>query len=115
MEVSVTETVRYWGACNDGTHAPHRLVEFQDALEQAVLEIPAKYLGSASIDFEPDSEYGEYYSAVRITYERPETPAETIARLGDERAHWNAQLESARERVAYCTAQLDALPVKRRV
>ena len=114
-EISTTVTVRYWGACNDGKRAPHRLVEFKDALDAAIAEIPREHLGSATIEFEPDFEYGEAYSAVRITYERPETPEETAARIDGERAHWIEQLASARDRVTYCTAQLDALPVKRRV
>lgn len=114
-DCATTVTVRYWGACNDGRQAPHRLVEFQDALEDAIAEIPKAHLDSAVIEFEPDFEYGEAYSAVRITYDRPETPEETAARIDGERAHWSEQLASARDRATYCMAQLDSLPVKRRV
>lgn len=116
MNNTITETVRYWGACSDNGEVPPRMLsDFMDALDAAMNEIPREYRATAEIDFDPDQEYGETYDAVRITYERPETPAETTVRLANERAHWNEQLAAARERVTYCTGQLDALPVKRRV
>lgn len=116
MTNTITETVRYWGACSDNGDVPPRMLsDFMAELNAAMNEIPREYRATAEIDFDPDSEYGETYDAVRITYERPETPAETTVRLENERWHWNEQLATARERVAYCTAQIDALPVKRRV
>ena len=109
-------TVRHWGVCSDEQNAvPSSLMAFRHELDKAIAEIPPEYLDSAEIDFRHDYEFGESYDACRITYERPETPEETAARIDGERAHWSEQLASARERVTYCTAQLDALPVKRRV
>lgn len=107
--VTITETIRHCGPCGDtGEGVPHKLTEFQDWLAKAVLEIPPKYLGTAEIDFEPDYEFGEYYAAVRITYERQEAPEETATRITKEREHWSGQLEQARERVALCEQQLAA-------
>lgn len=106
---TVTVTVRHCGAGQGDGFAPYNLVEFQAWLRSAMDEIPADCLASAEIDFEPDYEHGEYYSAVRITYERPETADETAARISDRRKHWEQQLNDAQELVTYCEQQLAGL------
>lgn len=103
---TVTVKVRHCGAGQNDGFAPHILVEFQAWLRSALDEIPADCLDSAEIDFEPDYEHGEHYSAVRITYERPETAEETAKRQAEHRAHWESQLASAHDRIAYCEQQL---------
>lgn len=105
-EHTVTVTVRHCGAGQDDGFAPHNVSEFHRWLCVAMAEIPDDCLHTATIDFEPDYEYGEHYSAVRITYERPETADETAARISDRRKHWERQLNDAQERIAYCEQQL---------
>jgi hypothetical protein len=110
---TVTEVAKIWGVA---TELPeHSLGKFLDELDHVYYSIPSDCRASAEIDFDPYIDCaGDSYPQVRITYERPETPAEKAKRTGDERAHWMEQLENARERVDYCTKQLDSLPVNRR-
>lgn len=111
--ITVTETAKIWGV---QTELPeHNLAKFLDELDNVYHNIPFEFRPSAEIDFDPYFDCaGDSYPQVRITYERPEAPEEVALRVGDDRKRWMDQLEEARERVTYCTAQLDALPVVRR-
>lgn len=113
MTITTTENVKVWGV--RGEMPEHNLAKFLDELGHVYHSIPFGNRPYAEIDFEPYYELGEHYAQVRVTYERPERPEETTKRLVDERVHWNAQLEEARRRVDYCAAQIDALPVERKV
>jgi len=84
-------------------------------INAAVKEIPTDHISTAIIELEPDSEFGETYTSLRITYSRPETNDEQLSRLNKDRDHWMRQLEESRSREAYCLSQLDALPTYRRI
>lgn len=113
MTDKVTVTAKVWGVRS--TMPETNLGKFLDELDHVYYSIPAEFRSSAEIDFEPSCEYGEYYNQVTVTYERDETPEETTKRLDDERKHWGSQLNAARDRVAYCEAQIAVLPTLRRV
>lgn len=113
MEHTVTETVKVWGVRTE--FPEHKLGKFLDEVECVYYNIPTEHRASAEIDFEPYFDCaGESYPQVRITYERPESQEEANSRADEDRKRWMEQLEQARERVTYCEAQLNDLPVKRR-
>lgn len=109
MEHTTTVTVRYWGARSPDGRIPYRAAEFLNAVQTAFNEIPEEYRDSAVFDADPDYEFGETYSALRLTYERPETTSEAEARVAAEREHWASERVSSVQRVAYCEAQLEQL------
>lgn len=109
MEHTTTVTVRYWGTCSPDRHIPYRAAEFLEAVQTAFNEIPEEYRDSAVFDADPDYEFGETYSALRLTYERPETPPEASARRAAERDHWRAQRAEAVQRIAICDEELSKL------
>ena len=95
----------------DGEDIPHGLLAFTARLNAAAQEIPTQYLEHAEIDVEPEWEHGEAYTAVMVSYARPETPAEKAARVEQERADWQWRLDEARAHAARCEerlAELDA-------
>jgi hypothetical protein len=106
---TVTEKVKVWGV-HDEFPEPN-LGKFLDELDHVYYSIPAELRASAIIDFDPYYDCaGDAYAQVRITYDRPATPEDIALWTADARKNWMDQLEEARERVAYCTAQLDTLP-----
>jgi len=107
--MNTTETVLVWGV-NADHQPPHRLSEVLDILADVEGDIPIEFRESARIDFEPYSEFGEYYPQVTVTYERPMTPAEMAQHAAEEAEHWESQLRTAEERVAYCRARLVPSP-----
>lgn len=106
----VTEKVKTYGY-NGDADLPRLLVDAVQTFSEDLLSIPEEYRQSAEMEFEPGYEFGESYACVQITYERPETPEEEKLRADDKMRHWNDQLAQALGRVAYCRAQIGALPV----
>jgi len=114
VNILVTENAKVYGVTTDAPE--HNLARFLDEMDNVYHNIPFEYRPSAMIHFEPYHDCaGDVYEQVRVTYERPETPDETSGRLAGEYENWSKQLEQARKRVAYCIAQIDALPVERSV
>lgn len=107
---TVTETVATWGtAC--GNFVPHRLEDFLLAVSEACAAIPDEYSHTAEIDCTPQYEFGEAYSQVVISYERPMTDEEIAADKADRLQHWRDQHRQAYEREKYCWEQiLDLYP-----
>lgn len=109
MFITTTETIRHFGAGKDNGSIPYKLEELINTLMQARMEIPQECWDGASVDCEPDYEFGEHYASMRITYERPMTPDEIVARNAENRRHWLGQLADAEKRIEYCNGQLAAL------
>jgi len=85
--------VRQYGTLKRDDSIPHKLDDMIAALTAARDDIPEEYRASAEVDCEPESELGEYYSALSICYYRPETDAEREERL----VAWKSQLERLEE------------------
>ncbi|MGG7534703.1 hypothetical protein [Rhizobium sp. 12,4] len=104
----VTITVREFGYgadCQD--YPPHNLRGAIEAFSAALDEIPEPYRETASIDFEPYWSHGETFEYVRITYDRPETEAETASRIAAERANMMKWIEEQEALIRRRKAELE--------
>ena len=106
-----TITVREWGYanCPHGT-IPYRLPELIAELQAALMAIPEEHRHTATVDCEPDYEFGEHYAAMRVTYERPMNSDELAAMHVENRRHWEGQLADAERRVETCRRELGDTP-----
>lgn len=104
-----TTTVEVLRMGYGGEEIPHNLLAFTARLNAAAQEIPTEYLERAEIYVDPECEHGEYYPAVMVVYDRPETPDEKAARVKQERADWQWRLDEARTHAARCEARLAEL------
>lgn len=86
MDYTTTVTVLRMGVdCRDD-RLPQTLDDAIEVLTRARERIPVEFRHTASFDCSPTYEFGEHYDALRVTYERPETPTERLARLAGRKA-----------------------------
>ena len=81
-----TRTITLWeNQWNNYDERPNALVAYAEWLAVKLSEIPEEYRATASVEIEAEASYEDSAELkYRITYKRPETDAERMARQADE-------------------------------
>jgi hypothetical protein len=91
MSNRVTKTISVFSTEN-GNSLPYNVVELIAFLQEQLAKVPEEYRTAAVFDADAHTDWDGYgYVATRITYDRPETDDEVLARLKAEQLQALAQ------------------------